>query len=393
MSERTYFKKKNVPGDLPWKTGGPPVAQLDIELTERCNNACIHCCINRPAGDRRSRAREFDTDTWKDVMCQAATLGVLTVRFTGGEPLLRDDFPELYRFARRLGLRIMLFTNARLITPQIAALLADVPPLEDVEVSVYGMKRKSYEAITGVAGSYDEFQNGLQRLLEAKIPFVVKGVLLPPNKGEMDEFAAWSARLPRLDASPPCAIFLDLRGRRDSEAKNRKIRSLRATPLEAMAFLTREPDQYRREMAELLTGSAALAGDLLFSCGTGPGCVDAYGLFQPCLLLRHPALTFDLKRGTLKEAFESVYPCLKEMCASDPLYLERCARCFLRGICEQCPAKSWAEHGTLDTPVEYCCRMAHAQARYLGLIEDDERAWEVQDSGTRVETFKRSVTA
>ena len=33
------------------------------------------------------------------------------------------------------------------------------------------------------------------------------------------------------------------------------------------------------------------------------------------------------------------------------------------GLCEQCPAKSWSEHGTLDTPVEYHCEMAHAQAR------------------------------
>ena len=67
------------------------------------------------------------------------------------------------------------------------------------------------------------------------------------------------------------------------------------------------------------------------------------------------------------------------MQATNPLYLERCARCFLHGLCEQCPAKSWMEHGTLDTPVEYLCQVAHAQARYLGLLEEGERAWEVPD--------------
>ena len=60
---------------------------------------------------------------------------------------------------------------------------------------------------------------------------------------------------------------------------------------------------------------------------------------------------------------------------------------FLKGLCEQCPAKSWMEHGTLDTPVEYLCDVAHAQARYLGLIGDSEKAWEVTNGKERVERF------
>jgi sulfatase maturation enzyme AslB (radical SAM superfamily) len=81
------------------------------------------------------------------------------------------------------------------------------------------------------------------------------------------------------------------------------------------------------------------------------------------------------------------------MRAANPLYLERCARCFLRGFCEQCPAKSWSEHGTLDTPVEYLCRVAHAQARFLGLVMEEERAWDVRDSKERIQNLKRRVTA
>ena len=367
------------------------MAHLDIELTERCNNACIHCCINRPAGDKRSRARELDTGTWKDILRQAAGLGVMTVRFTGGEPLLRDDFPELYLFARRLGLRVMLFTNARLITPQIAALLADIPPLEEIEISVYGMRRESYEAVTGVDGSYAGFRNGVQCLLDRKIPFVVKGALLPPNKKEAAEFAAWAATNPRMDAPPAYAMFFDLRGRRDSAAKNSRIRRLRVSPKESLDILTRHPDSYRKEMSEFFEKFLSPSGDQLFTCGIGPGCVDAYGVFQPCLSLRHPDLTFDLKKGALKKAVASGFTHLREMRAANPLYLKRCARCFLRGFCEQCPAKSWSEHGALDTPVEYCCRVAHVQARFLGLVMEKERAWEVRDSAERIQNLIRGV--
>ena len=392
MNENAYIVRKDRDSHQLWKGEGKPHAQLDIELTERCNNACIHCCINMPAEDKQVRSRELDTGAWKHILQQAAELGVMTVRFTGGEPLLREDFSDLYLFARRLGLNVLLFTNATLITPQIAELLAAIPPLEEIEISVYGMKRESYEAVTGVPGSYTEYWNGIQCLLDRKVPFVVKGALLPPNRNEAEAFAAWAAINPRMDASPSYSMFFELRGRRDSDAKNSRIRSLRVSPEEGLAILTQQPEHYRREMADFFERFTSPPGTRLFTCGIGPGCVDAYGVFQPCLSLRHPDVTFDLKNGDLKEAMASVYPRLREMSATNPLYLKRCARCFLRGLCEQCPARSWSEHGTLDTPVEYLCQVAHAQARFLGLLKDEERAWDVRDSEERIHSQKRRMT-
>ena len=83
--------------------GRPLLGRLDMELTERCNNNCIHCYINLPADDP-CKARELSAEKIKAILSEAASLGCLTVRFTGGEPLLRNDFQEIYLFARRLGL-------------------------------------------------------------------------------------------------------------------------------------------------------------------------------------------------------------------------------------------------------------------------------------------------
>jgi hypothetical protein len=58
-------------------------------------------------------------------------------------------------------------------------------------------------------------------------------------------------------------------------------------------------------------------------------------------------------------------------------------------MCDQCPAKSWSEHGTLDTPVEYFCQVAHAQARFLELLGEGEQAWEIRDSEERIANLKR----
>jgi radical SAM protein with 4Fe4S-binding SPASM domain len=380
-----YVAKVKAGGRPLWEKRAPLLGHLDLELTERCNNNCIHCCINLPGDDARARARELSTAEIREILAEAAALGALSVRFTGGEPLLREDFVDLYLGARRLGLKVLLFTNARLITRELAELFARIPPLEKIEVSVYGMRRESYEAVSRVRGSYDEFRRGVGLLLDKQVPLVVKGALLPPNRQEIEAFEAWAATLPSMDKPPSYAMFLDLRSRRDSPARNRMIQRLRLTPVDGVVMLKRDRD-YWRGMREFCAKFMRPPGDRLFSCGAGHGaCVDAYGIVQPCLPLRHPGMVYDLKQGSLKEALAEFFPRLRaETRAANPDYLARCARCFLKGLCEQCPAKSWAEHGTLDTPVEYLCQVAHAQARDLGLLREEEPAWEVEDWQERI---------
>jgi radical SAM protein with 4Fe4S-binding SPASM domain len=369
-----------------WQNKRPLLSRLDMELTERCNNNCIHCYINLPADDIKAKEKELTTKEIKQILKEVASLGCMTVRFSGGEPLLREDFEEVYLFARRLGLKVLIFTNGTLITPHLADLFIRIPPLEKIEVSVYGMKRKSYEAITRIPGSFEAAWRGINLLLENKIPFVVKSALLPSNKGEMDEFESWASTIPWMDKPPSYAMFFDLRCRRDSEEKNSCIKSLRLSSEEALKVLTRRKNEYFKEMKEFGSKFIRPSGERLFSCGAGKrrGCVDAYGHFQLCMMLRHPATIYNLKNGSLKDAMKNFFPKVRQKRSENPEYLTHCANCFLKGLCEQCPAKSWMEHGTLDTPVTYHCEIAHAQAKCLGLLKKNENAWEINDWKKRI---------
>ena len=374
------------------------LGQLDIELTERCNNDCIHCCINLPANDANARAREMTTAQMKEILQQAANLGCLRVRFTGGEPLLRPDFEELYLCARRLGLKVLLFTNARLINEHLADLFARIPPKVTIEITVYGMHAESYDAVTRAPGSFAQFWRGVNLLLERNVPFIVKQSFLPPNKHELEQFEAWAKTIPWMTKRPQYAMNFDLRNRRDDETKNREIAAMRLSPEETVAMLVHDETKYRKGVEEFRTKKFMGApGDKLFNCGAcsgSSGCVDAYGRLQPCMGIRAPELTVDLVGATLGgrptpdgastqasplQNALAQFPALADMRATNPDYLRRCAKCFLKGLCEQCPAKSWAETGTLDTPVEYLCEVAHAQARYLGWLGEREKGWEVME--------------
>ena len=371
-----------------WRDARPLLSTLDIELTERCDNRCIHCCINRPQDDREAEAGEMPTERVLAILDEAAGLGALAVRFTGGEILLRPDFAEIYLRARRLGLRVTLLTNARGLTAGLAELLAEIPPLEAVVVTAYGMREESYEAVSRVRGSFAQFRRGLDLLSEHGVPFIVRGTLLPPTRDEMDVFEGWAATLPSMDERAGYVYFLDLRQRRDDPAADRRIAALRLTPDEGMAVLKRDP-RLARSLRSLCAAQAREPSDLLFKCGIGMRpCVDAYGMLQPCLSLRDPRLAYDLRAGSIREALADVFPGLREMRATDPEYLRRCARCFLAGMCDQCPAKSYAEHGTLDTPVDYFCEITQAEARFIGLLANDERPWDVTDWRERIACLK-----
>src|SRR5205823_7238244 len=77
------------------------------ELTYRCPLHCPYC--SNPTHARKDR--ELTTDEWNRVIREAATLGVLQIGFSGGEPLVRRDLAELVHNAREASLYTNLITS------------------------------------------------------------------------------------------------------------------------------------------------------------------------------------------------------------------------------------------------------------------------------------------
>lgn len=367
-----YIRKTT---ELP-KALAPRLPALTIELTERCDNDCVHCCINLPEDDQTAMRKEMSTGQIERLLEEAADLGCLEVRFTGGEPLLRPDFAQLYLRARHLGMKVSIYTNGRRIDDDLADLLAETPPLLPVEISVYGMREETYEAVTRCPGSFAEFRRGLDALLARGVPVKVKAVALPQLLDELDDFEVWADDAVKMSERAPSSTYLDLRHRRDDEAKNRLIETLRLGPEAVWGLCMRHESDYRTSMEAVRQRGMGNAGDSLFSCGAGRDIsVDAYGKAQPCLRLRSPQLVVDTVHRSLNEALETLAR-LREMKAQAPEYLERCARCSIRDLCNQCPATAWMETGALDGVPGYCCEVAHAEARGLGWLEEGVFAWQ-----------------
>ncbi len=121
-----------------------PVSLL-AELTHRCPLQCPYC--SNPLALEKAAA-ELDTATWRRVIEEAHALGVLQTHFSGGEPTLRPDLPELIRHASGLGQYTNLITAAVLLDPTKVEALADAG-LDHIQISIQDSEPANANRIGG----------------------------------------------------------------------------------------------------------------------------------------------------------------------------------------------------------------------------------------------------
>jgi len=352
-----------------WNKNGEkrPALNFDLEITTRCNNDCPHCFINLPAGDLPAKARELTVPEIVDVSRQAVALGAVWCLVSGGEPLLREDFPEIFLGLKRLGLLVTVFTNATLLNEEHMKLFRTYPP-RDLEVTVYGVTEETYERVTGRPGSFAAFQRGFEMLLRSGIRFRLKATITRSNFREISAIRIFGEQ----HSKGHFRIDPMLHGRFDGDARRNAM--IRAERLTAKEIVELEQGEFRRYGSrrnindDLLSQESAQCDHIrLFHCGAG---LDRFsvgfdGTFRLCTLLWAPQTTFDLRRGTLKEAFETVVPRVRSERARNREFLDMCRKCPVIDLCLWCPARSHLEIGDMDTRVPYFCAIAHARAEAI----------------------------
>lgn len=145
--------------------GGPALGTLVI--TYRCDLRCRVCDLPaRAAARRRAGDRELDTAALRAVLRDMKAIGTAGVGFTGGEPMLREDLPELIGEAARLGLHAHLNTDGLWVAERAEALLAR--GLRSVNVSLDGPTAALHDAARNRRGSFETVRAALGALREAR---------------------------------------------------------------------------------------------------------------------------------------------------------------------------------------------------------------------------------
>lgn len=158
--------------------------KVQVELTYACNLHCVHCYTD-PYNKPELIRKELDSSNLLLALDRLREEGFLWLCFTGGEIFMRKDFLQIYDHAYRQGFLISLFTNATLITDNLADHLKEFPPFS-IEVTLYGATADTYEKVTQVKGSYAKCLQGLRLLTERSLPVKLKTSLMTLNAHELD---------------------------------------------------------------------------------------------------------------------------------------------------------------------------------------------------------------
>jgi len=166
---------------------GRPVTGLRIALTPRCNLKCIYCHHEGEVGPKE----EIPDEMVVNVARAAAELGVRSLKFTGGEPLLRHDLSDLISQMPQ-DLDISLTTNGILLADQADSLAK--AGLDRVNVSLDSLDPEKYCAITGgKTGDLERVLAGIDAAKEAGLlPIKLNVVVLKENESEIPDLIDFS---------------------------------------------------------------------------------------------------------------------------------------------------------------------------------------------------------
>jgi radical SAM protein with 4Fe4S-binding SPASM domain len=332
--------------------------EVSIEVTHRCPLECQHCYNNLPMSDSNTRKEELTFEEHVHLLDELVDLGCLWLLYTGGEIFARKDFLDIYTEAKKRGFLITLFTNGTMITPRVADHLAKYRPF-NIEITLYGATRETYEALTRIPGSFDRCMRGIALLLERGLPLKLKTVPTSVNVHEVYEMKRFAEQ----DLGVEFKFDPLVNPRTDC---SQSPLAVRLSPEQAVGLEFRDPvrrDEYLR------LSESELAADLpvstkRYTCGGGHnGCaIDPKGKMTICVLSHRDG--YDIRSGSFEQGWDGR---LKEIRDTKTTRETICTHCRIRTLCSMCPANGELEGSDAEKPVDFLCQVAHLRAFALGV--------------------------
>jgi radical SAM protein with 4Fe4S-binding SPASM domain len=148
----------------PFSTISKAPVRMDFALTFRCQNDCLHCYTGGP-----KETPELSTPDWIKVIKRVKEQSIFVVTFTGGEPTLREDLPQLLQFAQDSGLVTGLVTNGRRLSDTKYIHSLEKAGLDFAQITVESYIPQVHDRMTCSTGSWEETIQGLVNTLSSEI--------------------------------------------------------------------------------------------------------------------------------------------------------------------------------------------------------------------------------
>jgi len=317
-------------------------------ITRRCNLKCVHCYAhakNIPFDN------ELSTTEGKNLIDDLAEFGVPVILFSGGEPLVRKDLPELADYAVKKGMRAVISTNGTLITPQTARTLKDIG-LSYVGISLDGMEEIN-DRFRGVKGAFKSALEGIENCKKAGIKVGLRFTINKSNAGQIPEIFKL---LEEMDIPRVCFYHLVYAGRGSELVKEDLSHEESRKAVDLILALTKQLHD-KGDLKEVLTVDNHADGPYLYlrllrenperaqevldllkmnqgnSSGIGIGCVSWDGEVYPDQFWRHYSFGNIRNRPFSEIWTDTSDPLMKKLKEKKKYATGRCKTCRWLDIC------------------------------------------------------------
>lgn len=342
---------------------GIPVSG-NFELTPRCNFNCKMCYIH--SENKGMKKDELSAADWLEIGKEAVDRGMVFLLLTGGEPLLREDFVEIYTGLKKMGLMISINTNGSLLEGEILKLFEKEPPTR-LNISLYGANDVTYEKLCENR-CFSRVTKNIETIVRMGIQVKLNYSITPYNCSDMAEIYDFARRL-NLYVQSSSYMYPQLRSRQAEYGENQG----RFSPDEAAFYRIKSEQLYLGEeqfeqKAEKLkkiirdTSSKPIKKDRRMYCRAGRSnfWVDWQGNMSICGMI--PASE---NNNVLKNGFSECWETAKK--EADGIRLpEKCGECKYSSICNICAAVCFCETGSYSEAPEYLCRYSHMTYENIG---------------------------
>lgn len=338
-------------GDLPshllqFSVDKKPVVVWNI--TRQCNLKCIHCYAKADSGKAEN---ELSTTGGMALIDDLAEMGAPVLLLSGGEPLMREDMPDLAAYAIQKGMRAVISTNGTLITKEKAKILKDIG-LSYVGISIDGT-REINDKFRGISGAFSAAIEGVKNCQAAGIKV---GLRFTINRFNSDEIPALFDLLEEMRIPRICFYHLVYAGRGStlvnddlSHEQTRKAVDLiidrtkalhdKGMPTEVLTVdnhadgpylylrLKKENPKRAQEVMELLQMNEGN------NSGRGIGCVSWDGEVYADQFWRHHSFGNIRKRPFSEIWTDMSDPLMKRLKEKKKYVTGRCSKCRWLDIC------------------------------------------------------------
>jgi len=164
----------------------PKLTSLQIELTSKCNERCVHCYI-----PHENKTDDIEPELFYDVLKQCKDMGLLGLTLSGGEPMMHKKFCEFLCKCKEYDFSVNVLSNLILLNDEIIAEMK-ANHLSSVQVSLYSMKPEIHDEITQVKGSFEKTKSNILKLIENDVPMQISCPTMKQNKNCFGDVIHWA---------------------------------------------------------------------------------------------------------------------------------------------------------------------------------------------------------